>query len=200
MHHSSINYKFLEEGQLYNGDQLTSQFNYRTTGIVGDSIIAFIGEMGVSPSHMVDIEDVVANDFIYSPKALNFIIELFDINIETTALYQRAFMRIIVEQLKESILLTEGSLRLHGDDIYLDRPNTPPAKMSVSIATVSKVSGLIHAALNIELSDKIPVFASCLTELGLSEKQVNVFAYKCGSDFQKFVADIKRCKYKVLGV
>ncbi len=200
MNHSSINYKFLEEELKYNGDQLTSQFNYRTTNIVGDSIVAFIGEMDVSPSHMVDIEDVVANDFIYSPKALNFIIELFDINIETVALYQRAFMRIILEQLKELTYLEEGSLRLDGDDIYLDRPNMPPAKMSVSIATVSKVSGLIHAAINIELSDRIPVFAGCLTDLGLPKEQVPVFAYRCGVVFEKFVTDIKRCKYKVLGV
>jgi hypothetical protein len=187
----------------YDGDQLTSLFNYRISKEVGDSIVAFKGEMDVTQDHMVDIEDVINNDYIYSPRSVNFIIELFDITLEATVLYQRAFMQIIANTLKMYRFTDAATIpytvELDGDDIFITTDKTPRAKMSVSIATVSKISGLIHTGINIDLNSKVPVLASCLSDL-FAEEQHNMFISIVCSEFCSFVEDIKRCKYKVLGV
>jgi len=192
-----------KEEIIYNGDQLTSLFNYRATKEVGDSILAFKGMMDVTADHMVDIEDVIENDFIYSPKAVNFIIELFDISLESTILYQRAFMQIIANALNTDFLkeraIVPYQVQLDGDDIFILKIKTPPGKLSVSIATISKISGLIHTGLNLELDSKVPVFAACLGDLFAKEVQDTLIAIVV-NDFCAYVDEIKRCKYKVLGV
>lgn len=185
----------------YDGDQLTSLFNYKISKQVGDSIVAFKGEMDVTQDHMVDIEDVINNDYIYSPRAVNFIIELFDISLEATVLYQRAFMDIIAHNLELAyfIGLANYEVELDGDDIFITLPGKMRGKLSVSIATVSKISGLIHTGLNLELNEKVPVLAACLSDF-LSEEKINTLIEAVTKEFSEFVEDIKRCKYKVLGV
>jgi len=185
----------------YNGDQLKSLFNYKTTKEVGDSIVAFVGEMYVTPTHMVDVEDVIANDFIYSPSAVNFIIELFDISLESTILYQRAFMQIIQTTLNTFKMYSPipYAVSLDGDDIFISHSGKPDGKLSVSIATVSQVSGLIHTGLNISLNQKVPVLAACLGDLFNKEVQTDLINIII-STFVEYVDDIKRCKYKVFGV
>lgn len=185
----------------YNGDQLCSLFNYKKTLHLGDSIVAFFGEMDVTPEHMVDVEDVIAKDFIYSPMAVNFIIELFDISLEATILYQRAFMNIIEEVLNTFKVFahTSYTVTLDGDDIFLSIDDKPEGKLSVSIATVSHVSGLIHTGLNMQLNSKVPVLASCLSDI-FKESTYTDFINVVLSKFTDYVEDIKRCKYKVFGV
>lgn len=187
----------------YDGDQLVSLFNYRISTQVGDSIVAFKGEMDVNKDHMVDIEDVINNDYIYSPRAINFVIELFDITLESTVLYQRAFMQIIANTLKlyrfMDVAITPYNVEIDGDDIFITTEKLPRGKLSVSIATVSRVSGLIHTGINISLNDKVPVLAACLNDM-FSEEHQNIFIEIVCSEFCEFVEDIKRCKYKVLGV
>lgn len=193
----------------YNGDQLRSQFNYELTKQPGDSIIAFVGAMNVSKDHMVDIEDVVNNDFIYSPKAVNFVIELFDISMEAVALYQLAFMRIIYDNINTFLTYEKNntpdrtfayeSILLKGDDLFLTSKNEPPKKLSVSIATKSILSGLIHVGLNLTVNDKVPVLAAGLEEL-FAQEEIDYLIGKIMSDFVTYVADIKNRKVKVKGV
>jgi len=206
-------YTFFEQKQTinYNGDQLRSQFNYELTKHAGDSIIAFFGEMNVSKDHMVDIEDVVNNDFIYSPSAINFIIELFDVSMESTALYQMAFMRIIHDvitqymdiQRKQGSKSEEGykygKIDLDGDDLFCIRDFSPPRKLSVSIATKSILSGLIHVGLNVTVNERVPVLAAGLGEL-FSADEICYLVQTIQSQFAQFVEDIKRRKVKVRGV
>lgn len=155
----------------YTGDQLRSLFNYETTGRSGDSIFGFIGEMDLKEK-MIDMEDIREGDYIYSPKALNIIVELFHKNIETTVLYQRLLMQTITDELRKMFSFRD-KVELEGDDIFYigdvscigpedERPKRK--KMSVSIATVSPVSGLIHVGINIDVNDKIPVPAYGLGE------------------------------------
>ncbi len=129
----------------YTGMELRPLFNYNVTKIKGDSAIMFISGMNVPTSHMVDMEDVIADDFIYSPLAVNIICEIFNIGIETAVLYQRLLMRCLFDSLQPYIPL----LILSGDDLFV-ADDSIMKKLSVSIATVSPVSGLIHCGLNIK--------------------------------------------------
>jgi len=151
-------------GMDYNGEELRPLFNYQTFGSKGDqgdSISAFIGKMNVTTEHLVDMEDVIANDFIWSPEAINFVVEIFHIGIESAVLYQRSLMFIIFSYLLNKMYLKNlnaniENIKLNGDDLMV-KVCGEYKKLSVSIATVSPMSGLIHAGLNIKIDDHIPV-------------------------------------------
>ena len=67
------------DGQIdYDGTQIHSLWAYRTFGVQGDSIIAFLGACDIPFDHMVDLEDVRARSRIASPSMLHFIVEHFD--------------------------------------------------------------------------------------------------------------------------
>ena len=104
---------------------------------------------------MVDIEDVINNEPIYSKKMLNFIIEQFNCPLEQMVWTQRLFMSIIKETLEE----IGAKLTRDGDDLFFDN-----RKLSVSIATKSITSCLIHTGLNI-IKEGAPISVSDLNEI-----------------------------------
>lgn len=198
-----MNTFFCKDVMKYDGTQLHSLFNYKTSKIKGDSIVVFLGEMDVETSHMVDCEDVIKSDFIWSPQAVNFVIEIFHIGIETAVLYQRAFMSICAEQLKKKLkenVIVGFTVELDGDDIMIRYPDDEVKKLSVSIATVSHVSGLIHTGLNIEVDQKIPVPAVGLKDLLIDSKIMNDYIKVVAEYFKEFVEDVKLAAVKVRGV
>jgi hypothetical protein len=193
----------------YTGDQLKSLFNYTVSKHRGDSIVAFTGQMSVTTDHMVDMEDVIDCDFIWSPLAVNFIIEIFGISIETAVLYQRSFMRITADVLMSMLKERKVdlfSVFLKGDDILLSKIPVPGAeseqlrKLSVSIATVSLMSGLIHAGINISTDEKIPVAAIGLEQLFSAPEDISEFTERVCYDFRDFVISVKQASMKVKGV
>ena len=58
--------KFIEEEIKYIGSQLAPHWIYKNFNIHGDAIVAFRGECRVDLSEMVDVEDVINNEPIYS--------------------------------------------------------------------------------------------------------------------------------------
>jgi len=132
--------KFINYIILYTGEQLRSGFG-RRFGLSGDSIVAFIGGARVV-EHMVDKEDIAKRDYIYADKMLHFIVEHMDKDLEKAVIRQRLLISLIGQS------INKGSKTLkvlrHGDDLFCrDR------KLSVSIATRSPKSTLIHVGLNI---------------------------------------------------
>ena len=65
--------KFIDEEIKYIGSQLVPHWIYKNYHIQGDAIVSFIGEVDVNLSEMVDIEDVINNEPIYSKKMINLI-------------------------------------------------------------------------------------------------------------------------------
>ncbi len=137
-----MNYQWIDKEIKYDGTQLTSHFAYKNFKIHGDSIIAFAGPVNVKLSEMVDIEDVINNEPISSDKMLSFIVETFDINLSGAIWMQRFLTAIIQDEMNHR--LKGIFIERDGDDLYYN-----DRKLSVSIATVSPVSALIHMALNI---------------------------------------------------
>ena len=80
--------KFIENEIKYTGAELAPHRIYRNQKIQGDAIVAFIGECDVKLTEMVDIEDVINNEPIYSKKMLSFICEIFNINLPEVNLQQ----------------------------------------------------------------------------------------------------------------
>ena len=162
---------------------------YKNFKIQGDAIVAFIGECEVKLTEMVDIEDVINNEPIYSKSMLSFITEQFNINLVEGVFRQRLLICIIKELLeKRGIFVVRN-----GDDLMIEG-----AKLSVSIATKSTTSILIHTGLNI-ISEGAPVKASGLTsELGITD--IKEFARDVMNAYAEELKDIELASTKVRGV
>ena len=72
---------FIENEIKYIGSQLAPHWIYKNFKLQGDSIVAFCGECEVKLDEMVDIEDVINNEPIYSKYMLSFISEQFNIGL-----------------------------------------------------------------------------------------------------------------------
>ena len=181
--------KFIEEEIKYIGSQLSPHWIYKNFKIQGDAIVAFQGECKVDLSEMVDIEDVINNEPIYSKYMLSFITEQFGVGIYEGVFRQRLLICIIKELLEEKGIFVVRN----GDDLMIDGK-----KLSVSIATKSLTSILIHTGLNI-LSEGAPVKASGLTsELGI--KDIKSFALEVMKRYSEEIDDIILAGTKVRGV
>ena len=184
-----IKTKFIDEEIKYIGSQLAPHWIYKNFHIQGDAIVAFIGECEVKLTEMVDIEDVINNEPIYSKYMLSFISEQFGIGIVEGVLRQRLLICVIKELLEEKGVFVVRN----GDDLMINN-----RKLSVSIATKSITSVLIHTGLNI-LSEGAPVAASGLeSELGISD--IRGFAIEVMKRYSEEIEDIILAGTKVRGV
>lgn len=181
--------KLIEKEIKYIGSQLAPHWIYKNFKLQGDAIVAFIGECEVALTEMVDIEDVINNEPIYSKSMLSFITEQFNVNLVEGVFRQRLLICIIKELLEERGVFVVRN----GDDLMIDGK-----KLSVSIATKSTTSILIHTGLNI-VSEGAPVKASGLTsELGITD--IKEFALEVMKRYSEELEDINLASTKVRGV
>ena len=149
--------KFIKTRLDYDGSQLKPLFSYIHHQVHGDSIVSFAGACDVTFEHMVDAEDLVVMAKIKSDNMLHFIVELFGQNLMTAVSLQRLLVTIV-----QQVLLKRGHrLERSGDDLYFNKK-----KFSVSIASVSAVSAMIHLGLNIE-NQGTPVPTCALSDFGI---------------------------------
>jgi hypothetical protein len=154
--------RFLEDEIPYTGAELRSQWIAQRAGLRGDSAVAFLGPCEVAPEHMVDQEDLEAGARIASPRMLHVIVEHPGLDVDDITVRQRLLMALAGEIINGH--LGEALVRREGDDLYLrDR------KLSVSVATTSPRSGLVHAGFNVR-GEGAPVAAIGLEELGLDPR------------------------------
>ena len=179
---------FIAKEIKYTGAELSPHWIYRNFNVQGSAIAAFIGPVKVDLGEMVDIEDVINNEPISSDMMLNFIIEDFDVSLAHMVSNQRLFICIIKEVLEEYGL----KIKRNGDDLFYDG-----RKLSVSIATKSLTSSLVHTALNI-VKTGAPVEISSLDEMGVSD--IKEFALKVLNRFTSEIEDMNFAKSKVRGV
>lgn len=181
--------KYLEQEIKYEGFQLAPHWIYKNFKIQGDAAVAFCGECEVKLTEMVDIEDVINNEPIYSKNMLSFISEQFNIGLPEGVLRQRLMICTIKEALeRRGIKLTRS-----GDDLYWNNK-----KLSVSIATKSVNSVLIHTGINID-SEGAPVNACGLTnDLGITD--IKNLALEIMDRYSEELEDIVLASTKVRGV
>ena len=160
--------KYLGHQEKYDGSQLVSLRNYLEHGLLGDSIVAWVGACDVSFAHMVDGEDLLQNARIAGDSMLHFIVEKFAVSLFAAVGLQRLLAGIVKDQVQSACrnrALAQTMVRL-GDDLYCDT-----RKLSISIATQSPVSSLIHFAVNIT-NEGTPVPTLSLHDLGMDEKEL----------------------------
>lgn len=158
---------FIEKSISYDGTQLRSLFAYMDYGLQGDSIVSWIGPCNVSFDHMVDGEDLLAKAEIRGGQMVHFIVECF-----STPLAEMVWQQRLLASLVHDFILEKGrvegrvpAVHRDGDDVFVKLPDRE-GKFSISIATVSPVSGLLHFAVNVSNSGT-PVPTASLEDLGL---------------------------------
>lgn len=182
---------FIEKEFSYDGTQLCSHWILKTTGIYGDALVSFAGPANVSLAHMVDLEDVLEKKPIYSQLMLHFIAEHFDNDLEKMVLRQRLFICIVKEVLHRSLPGGSTAVVRKGDDLYVG-----DFKLTVSIATASAVSTLMHTGINIK-SLGTPVPTKGLEDFDLNPR---AFATSVMNGYEEEISGIRRARCKVRGV
>jgi len=172
---------FISEELPYTGRELRSHWIMEACVLEGDAIAAVLGPCDVALEHMVDLVYGAAGEALHARQMLHFIVERFDTDLEKMVLWQRLLVAIAAE-----LLPTVVTRR--GDDLFAhDR------KLSVSIATASPVSTLIHFALNVDPTGA-PVPAIGLDELGVDPRD---FAQRLMAAFAKELAGVREARCKV---
>ncbi len=180
---------FIDKEIKYIGSQLAPHWIYKNFKIQGDAIVAFCGECEVKLTEMVDIEDVINDEPIYSKYMLSFITEQFNVELVEGVFRQRLLMCCIKEALEKRGFIVRRS----GDDLFVN-----DKKLSVSIATKSLTSVLIHTGVNI-LSEGAPIPVSGLeSDLGIVD--VKDFAIEVMKNYCEELEDIVLASTKVRGV
>lgn len=182
---------FIDNEIKYTGTQLSPHWIYKNYKIMGNAIVSFIGECDVNLNHMVDIEDVINNEPIYSKKMLSFIEENFNCSLEETVYKQRLLVTItkeLIEKISPSIKIIRS-----GDDLYINNK-----KLSVSIATKSITSTLIHFGLNIDANDAPIAAADLINDAKITN--VKDFALEILKAYKNETQDISLAACKVRGV
>lgn len=161
---SIVQTQWIAEPVDYDGSQLRSHWIMQRAGIVGDAAVAFLGGCDVSFEHMIDVEDRMARSPIKSDRMLHFIIEHFDASLDLAVLRQRVFLASVCERV--NACLGHSAVRREGSDLYDGH-----LKLSVSIATASPVSVLIHAGLNVT-TEGTPVPTRGLADYGIEAESL----------------------------
>jgi len=155
---------WIEEPTSYDGSQLRAHWIRRTTGVIGDAVVAFRGPCDVSAVEMADLVDLLDGPGIAGDDMVHFVCEVFDDgDLGRAVLRQRLQAGTALEVLRG--MAPDANYRREGDDLYVD-----DRKLSISIATRSLVSTLIHFAVNVVTSGT-PIPTAGLGELGVDPRE-----------------------------
>lgn len=151
--------------QVYNGDLIHDRFAYkffRKEVSPYGNIVAFRAPMYVS-DNLIDLEDTLANDYIFSEDAINFCWEIPNLCPLGAVAFQRLFNTTIAGMLGQLII---KPINMDGDDIMVadefigsDSKKRSEGKVSVSITYSKEGIALGHTGINVQAGKKAPGFA-----------------------------------------
>jgi hypothetical protein len=160
---------FLTKKEKYTGQQLEPLRNYLVHKLLGDSVVSWIGACDVSFEHMVDGEDLLAQDKICGDLMLHFVFEIFSQSLATGVFLQRLFASVCKDEIEQH---SGKKLLRKGDDLYWNGK-----KLSISIAAPSVNSVLVHFALNIS-NEGTPVKTCSLEDFKIDPKKMALSVMK----------------------
>jgi hypothetical protein len=192
----------IKDIKVYDGKLLHSRFAYRffreRTLPIGN-IIAFRAPMKVEVEGMIDSEDVLNNDYIYSDDAINFLWEIPYLDAFGAVAWQRLFNTQIANILSTKYLNTP--IEVDGDDLIVHKEHNqggvtqPKGKCSVSITYTKNGIALGHTGINISAGKKAPAFAY---STNLTNEQADSFMKEVVELFYRLNDDIFIATSKVI--
>ena len=190
------------EQAIYDGTLIHQRFAYRYfrghVSPVGN-IVAFRAPMKVEAAGMIDSEDILSNDFIYSKDAMNFCWEIPNLDPFGAVAFQRLFNTQLANILSNNFI--KKPIEVDGDDLMVHAEHQQrgivqqKGKCSVSITYSKNNVALGHTAINIVAGDEAPIFAY---STNLSNEQVKQFLNAGVIVFNETVQDIFKATTKVI--
>jgi hypothetical protein len=155
------------ECRVYDGHLLHNRFAYKffkNRVLPQGNIIAFRAPCKVEASGMIDLEDVLNADFIYSEDMMHFMYEIPILdNVFGAVSFQRLFNSQIANILSSKYL--NAPIEMRGDDMVVHKHFSQrdiaqtSGKASVSIVHVKNGATLGHTGINVKAGERAPVFA-----------------------------------------
>lgn len=186
----------------YDGMLLHNRFAYKffkNKVLPIGNIIAFRGPAKVETEGLIDQEDSLNKDFIYSDDMIHFLYEMPLIKESFGAVaYQRLFNSNIASILAKYI---DAPIEVDGDDLMVVKEFTKnkitqnKGKCSVSIVHVKNDAALGHTGINISAGDKSPAFAY---STNLTDDQCKDFMTKVIEHFYNMNDDIFIATTKII--
>ena len=171
-------------------DRFVYKFYKKQVRALGN-IVAFVAPMEVT-TNLIDLEDAINKDYIYSDSAVNLLIEIPNIDLFAGVCFQRLFNAQLGSLLCTKYLQGEGYV--DGDDIMVKDGDTYK-KASVSIATRKNGAVMIHVGINIEAGTKAPDFAYSTR---LTEESATAFMTDAINMFNAIAQDVFVATSKVI--
>jgi hypothetical protein len=192
----------LDQITTYNGDLIHKRFAYeflrKNVSPIGD-LICFRGAMNVT-TNLIDQEDLLAKDYIYSNDAINFCWEIPNLCPFGAVAFQRLFNTQIANIL--SVRYIQKPIELRGDDLIVhdvftgsDGKEQTKGKASVSITYSTNNVAIGHTGINIDAGKSAPNFAYSTK---LTDEQVQLFMKDVEAVFYLTVRDIQIATTKVI--
>lgn len=144
--------------------ELYGHFALKNFGVAGDAIVAFVGPCDVRTENLVDLADARAGATIVAARMLHFVVEHFGLPLAEAVWRQRLLAALILEEVWRRA--PQAPLRREGDDIYAG-----DGKLTVSIATSSPTSAVIHFGVNVD-GTGAPVEVADLGGLGVDAEEL----------------------------
>jgi hypothetical protein len=187
---------------IYDGSLIKQRFAYRFfkkhVSPVGN-IVAFRAPMFVS-DNLIDLEDSLSKDYIFSDDAVNFCWEIPNLCPFGAVAFQRWFNASIATALAG--LTNFSKITLDGDDLMVyenfigsDKVQREYGKASVSITYSKNNVAIGHTGINIKAGNKAPGFAF---STGLSDEAAQTFMATVCNIFNESVEDISVATSKVI--
>jgi hypothetical protein len=160
---------------LYDGDLIHNRFAYkyfRKNALPIGNIVAFRAPMKVEAEGMIDNEDILNADYIYSDDAINFCWEIPNLDPFGAVAFQRLLNTQIANILSAKYL--KAPIEVDGDDLIVHKEHNQggvvqlKGKCSVSITYSKNNVALGHTGINISAGKQAPAFAYS-TNLGKDE-------------------------------
>lgn len=156
----------IQDCSCYDGTLIHKRFAYKYFGkktLPIGNIVAFRAPMKVETEGMIDNEDLINNDYIYSDDAINFCWEIPNLCPLGAVAFQRLFNTQIANILSTNYL--KKPIEVDGDDLIVHAEHNQhgiiqqKGKCSVSITYSKDNVAIGHTGINVVAGPKAPAFA-----------------------------------------
>ncbi|MBK8101188.1 MAG: DUF366 family protein [Planctomycetes bacterium] len=151
---------WLEQPIRYEGTQLRAHWILQTTGLCGDAAVGFRGPCRIARAEIADLADLDGPG-IAGDDMVHVIWESFAATDLLLAVHRQRLLAAQAAEVLASMAPTARIVR-QGDDLFVG-----DGKLSISIATVTPVSSVIHFAVN-ATPGGAPVATATLAEIGVA--------------------------------
>ena len=190
----------IKDQTIYNGDFIHKRFAYkyfRQNTLAVGNIVSFIAPVEVT-LNLIDLEDSLEKDYIYSDSMINFCWEIPNLDPFGAVCFQRLFNTNMANILYQFI---KKPIEMKGDDLIVHAEHSQggivqqKGKASVSITYSKDNIAIGHTGINIVAGKQAPAFAY---STNLSPQDTERFQLAVHSVFYQMVDNIFVATSKVI--